>query len=558
MEITTFYPTPEEFRVGLAAYVRETVEKDPRTLSCGLAKVVPPSTFWLSGTAAETLCLQEAVRDETLVRPIKQHLSGKRGTYRVDLVDAKPLSVTAFRENALALSPLTEDREFWKSLGSTSSPAQYGADQVGTLFKDHEIDSGWNLNKIDSILSLGLPDGLGGITCPMLYFGEPRAAFAWHCEDMDFNSVNYLHFGASKVWYAVSPENAERLEDLAKIYFGELRLECREFLRHKNILISPNQLEKSNIPYCRAVQNEREFMITLPRSYHCGFNRGWNCAESVNFATPNWISVGRRAAWCKCEKYVFQCDVDQFVFQVRKKCHHRLSALPVPGDLIVIKWQGSGFHLVRVGCKNKKKRQQQPSSTKMHNTTSINTNINKSRTSHLNLTVRSICKQGREFAFSTSLDEWRYPTARDCTPHVGDIVAVKWKGDKQHAYVRVVGTVGKDQSSLFRPLIVEMANRTNRTNRTNKTNKTNRTTTPKRSKPERWTFHPREDNWYWPEPAAVIEMQQKQGTSAGIGRFFPVRGKAAKRTRDGDGDGWVSIKMCFTPLEGVKRSKPTK
>ena len=41
-------------------------------------------------------------------------------------------------------------------------------------------------------------------------------------------------------------------------------------------MLSPTQLTKSKIPYCRCVQNPREFMITLPRSYHCGWNKGWN------------------------------------------------------------------------------------------------------------------------------------------------------------------------------------------------------------------------------------------------------------------------------------------
>lgn len=29
---------------------------------------------------------------------------------------------------------------------------------------------------------------------------------------------------------------------------------------------------------------------------------GFNCAEAINFATPAWINVGKRADACRCKK----------------------------------------------------------------------------------------------------------------------------------------------------------------------------------------------------------------------------------------------------------------
>ena len=87
------------------------------------------------------------------------------------------------------------EREFWRSIGSTATPALYGADQVGTLF-DNEPLGGWNVNSLNSILNAGLPPNLNGITSSMLYFGTARSCFAWHTEDMELFSVNYLHCGA--------------------------------------------------------------------------------------------------------------------------------------------------------------------------------------------------------------------------------------------------------------------------------------------------------------------------------------------------------------------------
>lgn len=44
-------------------------------------------------------------------------------------------------------------------------------------------------------------------------------------------------------------------------------------------------------------------MITYPRGYHAGFNLGFNCAESVNFALESWIELGKRARACECVNF---------------------------------------------------------------------------------------------------------------------------------------------------------------------------------------------------------------------------------------------------------------
>ncbi|XP_072826861.1 lysine-specific demethylase 4D-like [Vicugna pacos] len=131
-----------------------------------------------------------------------------------------------------------------------------------------------------------------GVNSPYLYFGMWKTAFAWHTEDMDLYSINFLHFGEPKTWYAVPPEHGRRLERLAKELFPGSSRGCGAFLRHKVALISPTVLKDNGIPFGRVTQEAGEFVVTFPYGYHSGFNHGFNCAEAINFATPRWIDFG--------------------------------------------------------------------------------------------------------------------------------------------------------------------------------------------------------------------------------------------------------------------------
>ena len=135
---------------------------------------------------------------------------------------------------------------------------------------------------------------------------------------MDLFSINYIHFGAPKFWYAVPQGRAAALESTMKSavfviypvcrvsdigwlgYFPKDTSQCPQFLRHKSFLASPTLLAQSSCRPNFLVQREHEFVITYPRGYHAGFNLGFNCAESVNFALESWVELGRRAKACQC------------------------------------------------------------------------------------------------------------------------------------------------------------------------------------------------------------------------------------------------------------------
>lgn len=187
------------------------------------------------------------------------------------------------------------EKVYWKSL--TYAEPMYGADVLGSLF-NKGIKS-WNVAALPNILDL-METKLPGVNDAYLYAGLWKATFAWHLEDQDLYSINYIHFGAPKQWYSIPQEDAGRFYDLMKDTFTEEHRACSEFLRHKTFLVSPQFLEKHNIRCNRIVHNQGEFMITYPYGYHAGFNYGYNLAESVNFALDDWFPIGKVTKKCEC------------------------------------------------------------------------------------------------------------------------------------------------------------------------------------------------------------------------------------------------------------------
>lgn len=92
-------------------------------------------------------------------------------------------------------------------------------DRLGSLFTSDTTS--WNVASLPSALTRLLPANtpLPGVNTPYLYFGMWRATFAWHVEDMDLFSINYIHFGAGKFWYAIPQGRAVGLENAMKSAF---------------------------------------------------------------------------------------------------------------------------------------------------------------------------------------------------------------------------------------------------------------------------------------------------------------------------------------------------
>lgn len=205
------------------------------------------------------------------------------------------------------------ERIYWKTL--TYAPPLYGADVLGTLFDDSTED--WNLNKLPNLLDV-LGTKVPGVNTAYLYLGMWKATFAWHLEDVDLYSINYLHFGAPKQWYSISQGDARRFEAAMKSIWPTEAKACGQFLRHKAFLISPSHLQQYfNIKVNKCVSYPGEFVVTYPYGYHSGYNLGYNCAEAVNFALDSWLPMGKIAKKCECAQAQDSVWVD--VYEIERK-----------------------------------------------------------------------------------------------------------------------------------------------------------------------------------------------------------------------------------------------
>ena len=143
--------------------------------------------------------------------------------------------------------------------------------------------------------------------------------FGWHKEDMDLYSINYLHHGAPKFWYSVDTDCSEKFEKFVKSKFPEYVKECPEFIRHKTTLIYPGHLLENGIKLTKSIHNEGEFMITRAGAYHAGFNFGFNIAEAVNFALPQWLTLGDSAKCCRCLGDSVKINMGSFKENIKDK-----------------------------------------------------------------------------------------------------------------------------------------------------------------------------------------------------------------------------------------------
>lgn len=136
---------------------------------------------------------------------------------------------------------------------------------------------------------------------PWIYVGMMFSAFCWHCEDHFAYSINYLHgtaiinlAGDTKSWYGVPASDADNFDRVMREQLPHLFELNPDLLFDITTLLSPWTLQSNGVKVYGVNQHAGEFVVTYPRAYHAGFNQGFNIAEAVNFAPPEWLPYGEK------------------------------------------------------------------------------------------------------------------------------------------------------------------------------------------------------------------------------------------------------------------------
>lgn len=351
LDVPEFCPTPEQFR-NFDAFLKRIEPLCP----AGAALVRPPV-----GWRPRANMKYDDIDDMVITRPIKQEVVGSKGVFVALHVVQSKRTIKAFREEATRFgkqcgahkldwedervpsnnvgegsdastdsnasmtssegkliraasavprptdeSLAANDSFFWRNV--LFRRPTYGADLQGSLFDD-DVCEDWNLGHLDTILDLC--PSVSGVHTPYLYVGMYGSLFCFHVEDADLYGINYLHMGAPKTWYTIPTSARGRFDALCQRLYPAHYDSCKQFMRHKQGLVSLDVLRKHNIPYGRVTQLPGTFAIVFPGVYHCGFNQGFNVAEAVNFATLRWIPIGLKAEPCLCRKDTVRLDVEK-------------------------------------------------------------------------------------------------------------------------------------------------------------------------------------------------------------------------------------------------------
>ncbi|WOH07971.1 hypothetical protein DCAR_0727406 [Daucus carota subsp. sativus] len=332
-----FRPTLEEFEDPIA-YIHK-IEKEACVY--GICKIIPPvslplmkSTFFqLNKSLVACSASPEGELRPTFTTRVQQvgscpgkghpviksvRESGKSYTVEEFEAKAKCFEKNYFKKSSIdkgALGPLEIESLYWNASADKPFEVEYANDMHISAFVELEKrmggaglsddlnvgDTDWNLRgaaRSRRCLLRFAKDDIPGVTSPMVYIGMLFSWFAWHVEDHDLHSLNYMHTGDRKTWYGVPQHAAAAFEDVIRNhgYNGEMNpILSYATLGQKTTVLSPEVIVNAGIPCCRLVQNPGEFVVTFPRAYHSGFSHGFNCAEASNIATPEWLRFAREA-----------------------------------------------------------------------------------------------------------------------------------------------------------------------------------------------------------------------------------------------------------------------
>lgn len=242
-----YRPSAAEFQDPISYIFK--IEKEASAY--GICKIIPPVAPPPKKTAVTNLTRSKPTfttrhqqigfcprRPQPVRRPVWQ--SGDHYTLREFESKAKSFEKTYLKKHAKkggALTPLEVETLYWKATSDKPFTVEYANDMPGSAFVPLEEavgeavmtvgETAWNMrgvSRANGSLLRFMKEEIPGVTSPMVYVAMLFSWFAWHVEDHDLHSLNYLHMGAPKTWYGVPRDAAVAFEEVVRVhgYGGEV------------------------------------------------------------------------------------------------------------------------------------------------------------------------------------------------------------------------------------------------------------------------------------------------------------------------------------------------
>ncbi|XP_067135664.1 uncharacterized protein [Centruroides vittatus] len=203
-------------------------------------------------------------------------------------------------------TPEEIEQEFWKIVterarhlvvhaGNIDSSV-YGSGfpcNKNSLFSKHP----WNLkvltNNPGSILRCMGP--VSGVTIPTLHVGMLFTTGCWYRDPHSLPWIEYLHTGASKIWYSTPEACCNKFREAMKKIMPDCCTSNPIWLPSDTAMVPPDMLVEHGATLSRTVQDSGQFIVIFPGAFTSTICCGYTVSESVYFAPPYWLDMAQNA-----------------------------------------------------------------------------------------------------------------------------------------------------------------------------------------------------------------------------------------------------------------------
>lgn len=133
----------------------------------------------------------------------------------------------------------------------------YGSDvELSLLDENNQTLNLNNMNDLVRRYTKKIDDIWPGISTAYCYIGSIASIFAWHTEDLNFNSISIHVCGHQKIWYVISPRDYELFEsEMTKHASKNDDHKCDIPLRHKDVCFTPDFVKSLGINVTKVSDN---------------------------------------------------------------------------------------------------------------------------------------------------------------------------------------------------------------------------------------------------------------------------------------------------------------